>query len=353
MKAFFLPFVLGGGHFFYLFLSMIYGRKPSASPHPSPFFSVEHIVCFRNESAFVRRKLENCSEIHYPHIHHTFIDDQSDDDTGALLEKCRTANVTVIHNDRNIGKNASQIRAASQTDADLLLFTDANVFLAPDALSHVISSFTANTGGVTGNVTMTRTMDRVERDAMGKYWELEKRVKKFQSRWGAVIGFDGGFYCVRRTHFSLGEGFELGDLDTALNLLSKGLKVRFSENAHAMELEHREMRASFCARIRTANRTLWSLFRNRSFVRRVPLSVSIHLMCHKWMRYGFLISVPLSLPFLLFDLAVRSWFFLLLAGLAIASPPVFRFLLECFAVFVGGFLALCGKEYRTWSTPKS
>jgi cellulose synthase/poly-beta-1,6-N-acetylglucosamine synthase-like glycosyltransferase len=353
MKAVFFPLLLGGGHFLYLFLSMMCGGKTRPSPSPPSFFSVEHIVCFRNESAFVRRKLQNCSEIQYPHIHHTFIDDQSEDDTGSLLESFRATGVRVIHNDRNIGKNASQIRAASQTQADLLLFTDANVFLAPDALSHVVSSFTPDTGGVTGNVTMTRTIDRVVRDAMGKYWELEKRVKKFQSHWGAVIGFDGGFYCVRRNHFSLAEGFELGDLDTALNLLSRGLRVRFSEKARAMELEHREIRASFSARIRTANRTLWSLFRNRSFVRQAPFSVSVHLICHKWLRYGFLISVPPSLPFFLFDLAGRSLFCLLIAGGAMAIPPVFRFLMECLAVFTGGALALCGKEYRTWSTPKS
>jgi len=349
-KVYLIPFILGILHMGYILVALIFGKiekESRAEEANEKESSVEHIICFKNESKFIKKKLGNCYTLDHPRIHNTFVNDNSTDNTLELLKKYKGENSQIVSNETNLGKNQSQIKAVNKTESDFLLFTDANVFLEKDALNKILRAFNKNTGGVCGNVKITTDMQH--QDMSGKYWELEKIIKKFQSLFSSVIGFDGGFYCVRRANYTLTRKNELSDFETAFLIFEQQKQTKYVRDAQATELEKRKIKDSFKARIRASNRAFWSYFRIFQYIKRLNASVLIHLTFHKLIRYLFIITFVLCLPFIVIDLMkITPW--LLFVFLI---PHVMRFAIESVALCVGGVIALTGKEYTVWSQKKT
>lgn len=310
-------------------------------------YKIEHIVCFKNESNFIQKKLYNIYNWKTNHdLHHTFVNDNSSDDTLQLLNKFKDSNTSLINNTVSIGKNQAQIKAVGQSNSDLVLFTDANVFLENDAVDKLVQEFNEDTGGVTGNVKITT--DLTKQDFSGQYWEVEKKIKEFQSIFGSVIGFDGGFYCIKRENYYLKRENELSDFESAFLIFENQKRTRYVKDAIALELERRTLINSFKSRVRASNRIFWSFFRISKYFRKLHPMVIFHFFFHKIVRYLACILLVLSFPFIigmLLQLTTLILFVLLL-------PWLWRLIFECTALCVGGLIALTGKEYRTWSHTK-
>ncbi len=340
-------------HLAYVCVALVYPKltaKKGVDPMEDSFgkaYTIEHIVCFKNETAFVQKKMENAYSLDTRHkIHHTFINDNSSDDTPTLLETFAKDNTTLIHNTTNLGKNQSQIKAVNQSESDFLLFTDANVFISDDTIESLIGAFDEDTGGVTGNVRVTT--DLKNQDFSGRYWELEKKIKAFQSLFGVVIGFDGGLYCVKRDSYCLTRENELSDFETAFLIFEQQKKTKYISNATALELEKRTLKNSIRSRIRACNRVFWSFYRIFKYLKRLRPVVILHFVCHKILRYASAITFVLFLPLIVLVLYEISIFLLLL----FIVPAVTRITLESIALCIGGIIALTGTEYRTWSQKK-
>lgn len=346
-KIYFIPLILGAIHVAYVLLAFLCSKKEKIRTADEKSYSVEHIVCFKNEAKFIERKLKNAYEIDYPCLHHTFVNDNSSDETLALLERYKQKGTNIVNNETNLGKNQSQIKVVRQTESDLVLFTDANVFLDKEALNCLVKHFDENTGGLCGDVTVTTDMKHKE--LSGKYWEIEKIIKKFQSLSGSVIGFDGGFYCVKREKYNLKRENELSDFETAFLLFEQGKQTKYAKDAIAIELEKRKIKASLMARIRASNRVFWSYSRIFRYVNKLKPPILIHFIFHKLVRYLFIITFVLSLPFIIIDLFKISPVLLLV----FLIPYVYRTVIECIALCIGGIIALTGKEYTTWSNKKA
>lgn len=344
-KVYSIPIFLGLVHFAYI-VAAIFFRKHHEDDFEEKDFSIEHIICFKNESRFVEKKLENCYSLDFKKIHHTFINDNSTDNTLELLNRYKDDNTMIISNETNLGKNQSQIKAVGETKSDLLLFSDANVFIDTDSLSKLIKKFNSDIGGISGNVTITTDMEH--QDMSGKYWQLEKILKQFQSRFGSVIGFDGGFYCVKRKNYKLKRENELSDFETAFLIFEQGKLTNYTDKATAIELEKRKIKDSLKARMRASNRVFWSYRRIFKYIDKLSIPSLVHFSLHKLVRYLGIITYVISLPFIVVDLFKISPFLLLIFFI----PQFLRFTLESIALCLGGIIALSGKEYRTWSHQK-
>ena len=344
---FIFPLLLGAIHIAYIVVCLIFpGRNIKPQSLDEPLYSIEHIVCLKNESKFVQRKIENCYGIDHPNIHHIFINDNSTDDTSELIARFAGNDSRVINNERSKGKNQSQIMAAKTSQSDLLLFTDANVFLDSDAVKKVIEAFDDSVGGVCGNVTIKT--EKMNQEFSGQYWQLEKRIKKFQSRFGSVIGFDGGFYCVKRECYNLKRENELSDFETAFLIFEQGKKTKYVDDARATEIEKRTLQSSFKARVRASNRVFWSYRRIYQYAGKLNRAVITHFFFHKLLRYGSIISFVICLPMIVYTL----YRVMPLVLLVFVIPFVYRLTLESIALFLGGVIAATGKEYTTWSDKK-
>lgn len=337
--------VTGTLHFSYILYALLSKSGKKIGQYEKEF-TIQHVVCFHNESDFIKRKLESCYNLNYPGIYHTFVNDNSTDNTLELLKKYQKDNTLIISNSTNKGKNQSQIKAVSKYHSDLILFTDANVFLEKDSIKRLVKYFDEKTGGVTGNVLIKTESNKVE--FSGKYWNLEKKIKNFQTISGSVIGFDGGFYCVKRANYNVQRENELSDFETAFLIFEQQMETQYANDATAIEIEKRTLKSSFKARMRASNRVFWSYLRIFRYVRRMESKVIRHFIFHKILRYCFIVFFVLILPDMFFYCINHFPWALIL----ILIPYVFRFILESIALFTGGIIAMTGKEYISWSDKK-
>ena len=110
MKPYIIPAILGAIHVGYIITAMIsswLNSKVKKQKETASEYSIEHIVCFKNESKFIKRKLENTYSLDNPNIHNTFVNDNSSDDTLALLNNYKGQNTRIVTNEESIGKNSS------------------------------------------------------------------------------------------------------------------------------------------------------------------------------------------------------------------------------------------------------
>ncbi len=363
-KIIILPFTLAFLHLLYVAVAIVYSELKSKNSHNKnkiktdnaapgnnieiKKYSIEHITCFKNETAFIKDKLENLNKLNTIHeIHHTFVNDNSDDDTLEMLKKYKNENSSIINNTTSLGKNQSQIKAVDQSQSDLIFFTDANVFITDETVNNLVKNFDADIVGVTGNVKITT--DLTNQDFSGKYWEIEKKIKEFQSLFGTVIGFDGGLYCVKRENYNLTRENELSDFETAFLIFEQQKKTKYVKEAVAVELEKRTIKNSLRSRIRASNRVFWSFYRIFKYIKELNFFVLLHFFLHKIIRYIAAISLVVFLPFII----VKIYYIFAPLLLIIFIPAVWRGILECVSLFIGGLIALTGKEYTTWTHSKS
>jgi len=108
--------------------------------------SLTVIVPARNEQAHVSACVESLLAQDYPNLQILAVDDRSTDQTGPLLtalaaahpDRLRVLTITELPPDW-LGKTHAMAEAAAQSPTDYLLFTDADVLFAPDALSRAIA----------------------------------------------------------------------------------------------------------------------------------------------------------------------------------------------------------------------
>ncbi|HEX9841941.1 MAG TPA: glycosyltransferase [bacterium] len=113
---------------------------PPAAPAGRPWPLLSVIVPARNEAPHVERALRSLLAQDYPALEVVALDDRSDDDTGAILERlaAEAPRLTVLHVERLppgwLGKNHANHLGAARARGELLLFTDADVVFEPGAL---------------------------------------------------------------------------------------------------------------------------------------------------------------------------------------------------------------------------
>ncbi len=107
--------------------------------------SLAVIVAARDEAELVERAVRSMLALDYPALRVIAVDDRSTDGTGAILDRiaAEDARLTVRHieslPDGWLGKTHALQAAADATDAEWLLFTDADVMYSARALRRVMA----------------------------------------------------------------------------------------------------------------------------------------------------------------------------------------------------------------------
>ena len=115
------------------------------APAPAAWPRVSLIVAARNEAATLGTAVPTMLALDYPALEIIAVNDRSDDDTGPLLERLAAAHprLRVVHVTALppgwIGKNHALQRGADAATGEFLLFTDADIHFAPDALRRAVA----------------------------------------------------------------------------------------------------------------------------------------------------------------------------------------------------------------------
>lgn len=121
------------------------------APEPTAWPRVSVVIAARNEATTVGNALPTMFALDYPDLEFIAVNDRSEDDTGAILDRLAAAEprLRVVHVSALppgwIGKNHALHVGATQAAGEWILFTDADVHFAPDALRRAIAYARAQT----------------------------------------------------------------------------------------------------------------------------------------------------------------------------------------------------------------
>ena len=109
---------------------------------------VSILIPARNEEAVIARCVRSCLNQRYPSLEIVVLNDQSEDNTGAILhELCSQDNRLRVLNGAGalpgwLGKPRACQQLADAAIGDILMFIDADVWLEPDAVGAMVETFT-------------------------------------------------------------------------------------------------------------------------------------------------------------------------------------------------------------------
>ncbi|MGH9486492.1 MAG: glycosyltransferase family 2 protein [Terriglobales bacterium] len=267
------------------------------------------VVAARNEAAALPAKLRNLHALDYPPALREIIvvSDGSTDGTNALLAAQHDARSIVL--ERAQGKAAALNRGMQAAQGDVVVFTDARQPIEAGALRALLRNFSdPDVGAVSGELMLAGG------GGLGLYWELEKKVREWESAGGSTVGATGALYAVRRELLHpLPEGTILDDVYLPMEVARQGKRVLFEPEARAQDTLSSE-RHEFRRKVRTLTGN-YQLLQLAPWLLTAANPLRFRFVCHKLLR----LAVPFALAVLLVSsLAAPAPFYRTVFGLQCA-----------------------------------
>ena len=228
-----------------------------------------------NEEKVIKDKLESIFNTSYPlHKLKVYIgSDNSTDATNEIVKQFaeKHPQIVFIPFTQRTGKPnvVNNLVSRIQTsDNSIFLFTDANVFFAPDTIFELTKHFkNENIGLVAANI----LNKEVQKDGISfqekSYIQREKNIKYLEGlNWGSMMGAFGACYALRATEWKpIPANFIVDDFYLSMNVLKNGKKSITELKAICYEDVSNEVEVEFNrkARIQAGNfqnlSTFWKL----------------------------------------------------------------------------------------------
>jgi cellulose synthase/poly-beta-1,6-N-acetylglucosamine synthase-like glycosyltransferase len=164
--------------------------------------SISVLIAAHDEARSIGRKLESVIGLDYPPelVEIVVVSDGSTDGTPEAAAIDPRVRVLVLP---RVGKAAALNEGIAATSGEVIVFTDANSRLAPDALRKLVRPFAdPGVGGVAGDQRYEApdgaADGRGTADGERRYWSFDRVLKEAESAGGNVIGATGALYAVRR-----------------------------------------------------------------------------------------------------------------------------------------------------------
>ena len=195
---------------------------------PAEAPEVTLLIAAYNEQEIVAEKMANCRALEYPagKLRITWITDGSTDRTVELLAAYPDA--TVLHDARRGGKTAALNRALEHIRTPLVVFTDANTMLNPEAVTEIVRCFEdPQVGCVAGEKRVADAGGAGAAATEGVYWKYESKLKELDYRLYSAVGAAGELFAVRRGLWqTLPEDTLLDDFVCSMLIAAQGYRSR-------------------------------------------------------------------------------------------------------------------------------
>ena len=326
-------------------------------------------VCAYNEERVIGAKVDNMLAMRaaVPELEILVYVDGASDRTVEILQGYQNQ-VRLVASQARHGKTHGMNMLVSQTSADLLVFSDANVMFAADAVPRLLVPFAdPAVGAVCGHLLYTGLDGNATVKTGSLYWRLEERIKALESATGSVMGADGSIFAIRRALHSPPPVDLIDDMYVSLAILCEGSRIVRADDAYAYEESVSRPAEEFRRKIRIAcqafnvHRALWPRLRV------IPLLDRYKYVSHKLLRWTAIYLLALGGAAILGGIALAgsTWVALSLltaafvlsgASLAARSGPLatVRDILGAFvATGIGVARSLRGDRFQTWNPPAS
>lgn len=227
--------------------------RSTASQSLSAAPRVTLIIPAYNEEPWIERKIRNALALDYPRDRMQILvaSDGSTDNTVEIASRFSSQGVEVTRYSEHAGKMATLNRAVAQSSGEILVVTDANALLDPDALQRLVPHFAdRGVGCVSGDRSCLSTGSPATRGE-GLYWRYEAWIKRSESRYRSCLGAYGQLYAVRRSLFPFIPGTSDDFYVPMSILISTAARTVFEPRARASVAAAATLRGEFRRKIRT------------------------------------------------------------------------------------------------------
>ena len=341
--------------------------EPSPASGVAPSFAI--CMCAYNEEAVIEAKMANLLALREddPTLEILVHVDAASDRTAEILSAYADRITLQVSADRR-GKTAGMNSLVARSTASIIVFTDANVMLDPQALSALRRHFAdPGIGCVCGNLIYVNGEASVTAATGSLYWRFEETIKRLEGATGSVMGADGSLFAIRRRLHHPPPEHIIDDMYVSFRILCDGYRIVQATDVRAYEKSATSAGEEFRRKQRIAcqafnvHRLLWPR------LRRLDRLTLYKYLSHKLLRW--LCIYLLLLAFISFELA------LVFAGQAAAAGAIagltglvlaigYRFPLKPFAqvfdilavltaVGLGVWRSLRGECFQTWTPAAS
>ncbi|MBN1205322.1 MAG: glycosyltransferase family 2 protein [Myxococcaceae bacterium] len=234
------------------------GQRPELKAGPAP--SVSLVVSAYNEASCIRQKLANSLALDYPVERFEVLigSDGSTDGTDELVRQCTDSRVRLSSAPR-AGKTTVLNRCIPLAQGDIIVLSDANTMIEPEAIQALVRHFEdPEVGAVCGQLRLYNPTKQDYEEST--YWSYESLIKFYEGKRGAVVGANGGLYAIRRRLFTqLPPSTIVDDFVIPLRILEQGYKVVYEVEAVAHEETTEDYDKEFVRRARIAAGNFQSL----------------------------------------------------------------------------------------------
>ena len=263
--------------------------KPLADITDDRLPEVTLMVCAYNEEDIIAEKMDNTRRLDYPsdRLHLVWVTDGSNDNTNVLLSAY--PEVKVIYFPERRGKAAALKHGIKEIDTEILMMTDANTMLNPEAVREVARLMQdPKVGCVSGEKKVMARSDSDEAaQGEGLYWKYESTLKRLDSELYSAMGAAGELCVIRRQLMTdIPDDTLLDDFIISMEIVKKGYKIAYTSNAYAMEYGSADLHEESKRKRRIAAGGLQSCWRLRSLMNplRHPV-VAFQFVSHRVLRW--------------------------------------------------------------------
>ncbi|WP_320783940.1 glycosyltransferase family 2 protein [Streptomyces sp. CRN 30] len=177
-------------------------RDLSAFPALPATPRVSFLLAVRNEREHIEACVRSMAAVDYPDLQLVVVDDASDDGTAEVLRRLAAElPLTLVRLDRNVGKKRALVRACELADGDLLLFTDSDCVIAPDAVRACVTAMVRHPelGALSGHCRALNTDTGLLSRVQDVWYEGQFRITKAaEAAFGSVSCVSGPLAAFRR-----------------------------------------------------------------------------------------------------------------------------------------------------------
>lgn len=263
--------------------------KPLADITDDRLPEVTLMVCAYNEEDIIAEKMDNTRRLDYPsdRLHLVWVTDGSNDNTNVLLSAY--PEVKVIYFPERRGKAAALKHGIKEIDTEIVMMTDANTMLNPEAVREVARLMQdPKVGCVSGEKkVMARSNSDEAAQGEGLYWKYESTLKRLDSELYSAMGAAGELCVIRRQLMTdIPDDTLLDDFIISMEIVKKGYKIAYTSNAYAMEYGSADLHEESKRKRRIAAGGLQSCWRLRSLMNplRHPV-VAFQFVSHRVLRW--------------------------------------------------------------------
>lgn len=321
-----------------------------------------------NEQSVMTDKIANVAALKSfrPDIDVLAYDDGSTDGTVALLA-AHPHLLTLVRGPGRSGKARGMKTLAARANGDVLIFTDANVLLAPDAIDNLLRYYTdPEVGGVLGSLRYVGEGESATASVGSLYWRLEERLKDLESRTGNVMGADGSIFSVRRELYPDFPDTVLDDLTVSMAVVFAGKRLIKAQDVIAYERVVARREDEYRRKVRIAARAWHTHCYLRPQLRRMATLDRFKYTSRKivrWFGGVFIVLGALAAGLLawrvhpaLFAIGCILLAAFLVVGARMEKGPIaalYDVLLAYMATLHGIILGMRGQTFAVWAPAKS